>query len=78
MVVSLNRGTPIKTPKYYNPSDWDIQNGTPNFGKAPSELQVGIPGLYAMPFCIEGGGLGFRASNRRSEYSILRKPPYSN
>ena len=34
MVVSLNRGTPIWTPKYYNPYYGDPQNGTPNFGKA--------------------------------------------
>ena len=32
VVVSLNRGTPIKTPKYYIPYSGD-QNGTPNIGK---------------------------------------------
>ena len=35
MVVSLNRGTPIQTPKYYGPYYWYPQNGTPNFGKPP-------------------------------------------
>ena len=37
MVVSLNRETPIQTPKYYRPYDWDPQKGTPNFEKLPSE-----------------------------------------
>ena len=32
MVVSLNRGTAIKIPKYCNPYQQDPQNGTANFG----------------------------------------------
>ena len=35
MVVSLNRGTPIWTPKYYSPYYKESQKGTPNFGKLP-------------------------------------------
>ena len=35
MAVSLNRGTPIWTPKYYSPYYWDPQKGTPNIGKPP-------------------------------------------
>ena len=38
MVISLNRGTPIWTPKYYSPYYWDPQKGTPNFGKPPYPL----------------------------------------
>ena len=38
MVVSLNRGIPIKTPKYYNPYYRGPQKGTPNFGKPPYDL----------------------------------------
>ena len=34
MVVSQNRGTPIPTPKHYNPYYWDPQNGIPNSGNA--------------------------------------------
>ena len=33
LVVSLNRGTLIYTPKNYNPYYKDPQRGTPNFGK---------------------------------------------
>ena len=33
MVVSINRETPIYTPKYYNPYNGDPPNGTPNFRK---------------------------------------------
>ena len=35
MVVSINRGTPIWTPKFYNPYYGDLQKGTPNFRKNP-------------------------------------------
>ena len=35
MVVSQNRGTPIQTPKYFNPCYCDPQKGTPNFWKPP-------------------------------------------
>ena len=35
LVVSQNRGTPMQTPKYYNPYYRDPQKGTPNFGKPP-------------------------------------------
>ena len=44
--VSQNKWTPIWTPEYYNyynPSYWDPQEGTPNFGKVPSRAsQYGI------------------------------------
>ena len=33
LVVSLDRGTPIQTPKYYSAHYSDPQNRTPNFGK---------------------------------------------
>ena len=33
--VSQNRGTPIWTPKHYDPYYWDPQKGTLNFGKPP-------------------------------------------
>ena len=35
MVVYLNKGTPIQTPKYYSSYYWDPHDGTPNFGKPP-------------------------------------------
>ena len=34
VVVSQNRGTPIKTPIYYSPYYGDPENGTPDFGKS--------------------------------------------
>ena len=33
MIVSLNRGTPTETPKYYNPYYGTLQKGTHDFGK---------------------------------------------
>ena len=36
MLVSQNKGTPILTPKYYDASYGDPQNGTPNFEKHPN------------------------------------------
>ena len=33
VVVSINGGTPMQTPKYYNPCNWDPEKGTPNFTK---------------------------------------------
>ena len=33
LVFSQNKGTPIKTPKCYNPYYWHPQKGTPNLGK---------------------------------------------
>ena len=38
MVLSLNGGTLIQTPKYYNPYYGDPQNSTPNFGEPPYSL----------------------------------------
>ena len=35
MVISLNKGTPIYTPKYHNSYYGDPQEGTCNFGKPP-------------------------------------------
>ena len=47
MVVSLNKGTAIQTPKkYYNLYHGDPQNGTPNFRN--------------YPYQTEKQGLGFR------------------
>ena len=39
LVVSQNKGTPIQTPKYYNPYYRDPQKGTPNFGKPLSTVK---------------------------------------
>ena len=41
MVVSQNRGTPLQTPKFYNPYDRDPQNGTPNFWETPISTSIG-------------------------------------
>ena len=39
MVVSINgHGTPIETPKYYNPYHGDLQNRPSNLGKPPAIL----------------------------------------
>ena len=36
MVVFIGHsGTPVWTPKFFNPHDWRPQNGTPNLGKNP-------------------------------------------
>ena len=36
--LSENGGSPIQTPKYYNPYHGNPQNSTQNFGKAPYSL----------------------------------------
>ena len=38
MVVSQNRGTPGKTPKYYSPYDGDPQKGYPAFSETSNEV----------------------------------------
>ena len=35
-VVSLKKGDPNIDPKYHNPFNWDLEEGTPNFGKPPT------------------------------------------
>ena len=39
MAVSLNRGTPISSPKYFSPYSRDSQKGTSNFGNPPPPPQ---------------------------------------
>ena len=36
MIASLDKGSPIWTPKYCHPDPWDAPKGTPNFGKPPN------------------------------------------
>ena len=47
MVVSLNRGTPMWSPKYYSPYYMEPQKGTPNLGKLPH----GRPIIVEVSFC---------------------------
>ena len=56
MVVSLNKGTPIKTPIYYSPYYRDPQKGTPNFGKLPYHA-------------VQGAGLRIENLECRVEYN---------
>ena len=44
LVVPLNQGTPIWTPKYYDPCYRDPPNDNPNIGKTP--LSSGVSKLY--------------------------------
>ena len=57
MVVSQNRGTPIWTPKYYNPYYRDPQKGTPNFGKLPYSKLPGWSKEVGMAFVLPRAAL---------------------
>ena len=51
IVVSLNKGTPIKTPIYSGLYYRDPQKGTPNLGKAP---YVGMRKFWATGIYVAG------------------------
>ena len=68
MVVSQNKGTPIQTPKYYNPYYGDPQKGTLNFGKALKLLEA--TGLSARPGEEDPRGGGASRGPQRSMWGF--------